>query len=171
MTTEEIANRLTALPAKLTGASWGFAFLQCYQGTDSKLPKSIFDRVKAGSANAASDPDREILWKKRIFFQWVDRDVRAALAEAKSSALIRSRINRPMFILVASAGEIAAHDLDSGEDLVIVRDELPSVRLFLPAFRRAEEDHRHESCPGGRRQGDAENGRPFRRDPEGQRRF
>lgn len=134
MTTQEISLRIEALSIDLTGSEWGFAFLKCFQGTGSKLPKSTFDRVKQGSSNFASDKDHEILWKKRIYFRWVEGDVRSALMEAKGSATLRRPANKPMFIVIASATEIAAHDLDQGEDLVITTDELPSYAYFFLPF-------------------------------------
>jgi len=134
MTTEEISQRLDTISEKLTGSNWGFAFLKCFQGKDSKLPKSTFDRVKDGSTNYADDPKTEILWKKRIYFRWVTKDIRTALLEAKSSAVLRRPANKPMFIVVASPDEIAAHDLDEGSDLVIPRYELPSHAYFFLPF-------------------------------------
>ncbi len=134
MTTEEISKRIAAIKPSLTGSAWGFAFLQCFQGTDSKLPKSTFDRVKDGSSNAAPDKSSEILWKKRLYFRWVKKDVRSALTEAKALPLVHNRQNRPMFIVIASPDEIAAHDLDVAEDLVIPRDELPSHTYFFLPF-------------------------------------
>jgi hypothetical protein len=134
MTTEEISEKISAIPADLGGAEWGFAFLQCFLGTGSKLPKSTFDRVKQGSSNFAEDQENEILWKKRIYFRWVEEDIRSALVEAKESPLVHARANKPMFILIASADEIAAHDLDQGEDLVIPRDELASHTYFFLPF-------------------------------------
>lgn len=134
MTTEEISKRIAAIKPGLTGSAWGFAFLQCFQGTDSKLPKSTFDRVKDGSSNAASDKANEILWKKRLYFRWVKKDVRLALTEAKALPLVHNRQNRPMFIVIASPDEIAAHDLDTEEDLVVPRDELPSHTYFFLPF-------------------------------------
>lgn len=134
MTTEEISQRLEAIPDVLTGSDWGFAFLKCFQGKDSKLPKSTFDRVKDGSTNYADDPGTEILWKKRIYFRWVNKDIRTALLEAKASPALRRPANKPMFIVIVSPDEIAAHDLDEGEDLVIPRYELPSHTYFFLPF-------------------------------------
>lgn len=134
MTTEEISKRIATIKPGLTGSAWGFAFLQCFQGTDSKLPKSTFDRVKDGSSNAAPEKAKEILWKKRLYFRWVPKDVRSALIEAKALPLVHNRQNRPMFIVIASPDEIAAHDLDTGEDLVVPRDELPSHTYFFLPF-------------------------------------
>jgi len=124
MTTEEVSQRLEAIPDDLTGSDWGFAFLKCFQGKDSKLPKSTFDRVKDGSTNYANHPDTEILWKKRIYFRWVTKDIRTALLEAKASPALRRPVNKPMFLVIASPDEIAAHDLDEGEDLVIIESGL-----------------------------------------------
>lgn len=134
MTTEEISNRIEAIPNNLSGSDWGFAFLKCFQGKDSKLPKSTFDRVKQGSSNFADDPDSEILWKKRIYFRWVETDIRSALLEAKASAKLRKAANKPMFIVIVSPDEIAAHDLDQGEDLVVPLYELPSHTYFFLPF-------------------------------------
>ena len=134
MTTQEISKRIESIPAGLTGAAWGFAFLKCFQGTGSKLPASTFDRVKQGPSNFAADKVNEILWKKLIYFRWVEKDVRSALTEAKESTLVRNRANKPMFIFIASPDEIAAHDLDQGEDLLIPRDELPSYTYFFLPF-------------------------------------
>jgi len=134
MTTEEISEKIDAIPTNLVGSLWGFAFLQCFQGTGSKLPRSTFDRVKQGSTNFAEDTENEILWKKRVFFQWVEQDVRSALIDAKESPMVNARVNRPMFILIASPDEIAAYDLDQGEDLVIPRDELASHTYFFLPF-------------------------------------
>ncbi len=134
MTTQEISKRIESIPAGLAGASWGFAFLKCFQGTGSKLPASTFDRVKQGPSNFAADKANEILWKKLIYFRWVEKGVRSALTEAKNSALVRNRTNKPMFIFIASPDEIAAHDLDQGEDLLIPRDELPSYAYFFLPF-------------------------------------
>lgn len=134
MTTEEVSQRLEAIPDDLTGSDWGFAFLKCFQGKDSKLPKSTFDRVKDGSTNYANHPDTEILWKKRIYFRWVTKDIRTALLEAKASPALRRPVNKPMFLVIASPDEIAAHDLDEGEDLVIPRYELPSHTYFFLPF-------------------------------------
>lgn len=134
MTTEEISKRIAAIKPSLTRSAWGFSFLQCFQGTDSKLPKSTFDRVKEGSSNAASDKTNEILWRKRIYFRWVEKDVRLVLTEVKASSLVHKGQNSPMFIVIASPDELAAHDLDAGEDLVIPRDELPSYTYFFLPF-------------------------------------
>jgi hypothetical protein len=134
MTTQEISKRIEAIPAGLTGAAWGFAFLKCFQGKGSKLPASTFDRVKQGPSNFATDKGNEILWKKLIYFRWVEKDVRLALTEAKNSAQVRNRANKPIFILIASPDEIATHDLDQGEDLLIPRDELPSYAYFFLPF-------------------------------------
>jgi type I restriction-modification system DNA methylase subunit len=134
MTTEEIAQRIETIPADLTGSAWGFAFLSCFQGKDSILPKSTFDRVEQGSSNFADDKETEILWKKRIYFQWVEKDIRSALTDAKSFTVLRQPANKPIFILIASPDEIAAHDLDQGEDLVIPRYELPSYTYFFLPF-------------------------------------
>ncbi|MEY4570233.1 MAG: hypothetical protein RLZZ398_1672 [Verrucomicrobiota bacterium] len=101
MTTQEISKRIESIPAGLTGAAWGFAFLKCFQGTGSKLPASTFDRVKQGPSNFAADKANEILWKKLIYFRWVEKDVRSALTEAKNSTLVRNRANKPMFIFIA----------------------------------------------------------------------
>lgn len=134
MTTEEISQRLDAISDKLTGSNWGFAFLKCFQGKDSKLPKSTFDRVKDGSTNYAEDPKTEILWKKRIYFQWVTKDIRTAMLKAKASTKLRQSANKPMFIVIASPDEFAAHDLDEDSDLVIPRYELPSHTYFFLPF-------------------------------------
>lgn len=134
MTTEEISQRLDAISEKLTGSNWGFAFLKCFQGKDSKLPKSTFDRVEDGSTNYADDRKTEILWKKRIYFRWVTKDIRTALLEAKASSVLRRPANKPMFIVIASPHEIAAYDLDEGSDLVIPRYELPSHTYFFLPF-------------------------------------
>jgi len=134
MTTQEISKRIENIPGGLAGAAWGFAFLKCFQGTGSKLPASSFDRVKQGPANFAGDKANEILWKKVIYYRWVKKDVRSALTEAKESAQVRNRANQPMFIIIASPDEIATHDLDQGEDLVIPRDELPSYAYFFLPF-------------------------------------
>ncbi len=134
MTTEEISQRLDAIPENLTGSNWGFEFLKCFQGKDSKLPKSTFDRVKDGSTNYAEDPKTEILWKKRIYFRWVTKDIRTALLEAKASPKLRQSANKPMFIVIASPDEFAAHDLDEGTDIVIPRYELPSHTYFFLPF-------------------------------------
>lgn len=134
MTTEDISNRIEAIPDDLTGSGWGFAFLKCFQGKNSKLPKSTFDRVKQGSTNFADDPNTEILWKKRIYFRWVDQDIRTALLEAKADPKLRRPASKPMFILIVSPDEIAAHDLDLGEDLVVPRYELPSHTYFFLPF-------------------------------------
>jgi hypothetical protein len=134
MTTEEISKRIEAIPDNLTGSDWGFAFLKCFQGKDSKLPKSTFDRVRQGSSNFASTPDTEILWKKRIYFRWVEKDIRSALLEAKASPILRRSANKPMFIVIVSPDEIAAHDLDQGEDLVVPVYELPSHTYFFLPF-------------------------------------
>ena len=134
MTTEEISERINSIPADLKGSSWGLAFLQCFQGRGSKLPKSTYDRVKEGSSNFAEDKGNGILWKKRIYFRWVKQDIRSALIEAKESPQAHARANKPMFILIASPDEIAAHDLDQGEDLVIPRDELASHTYFFLPF-------------------------------------
>ncbi len=134
MSTEEISKKIEKIPAGAKGANWGFAFLQCFQGKDSKLPKSTFDRVQQGSSNFADDKANEILWKKQIYFRWVKDGVRSALTDAKASALLRRPANKPTFIVIASPDEIAAHDLDQGEDLVIARDELPSYAYFFLPF-------------------------------------
>jgi hypothetical protein len=134
MTTEEISKRIDAIPTDLTGSNWGFAFLKCFQGKDSLLPKSTFDRVQEGSSNFASDPKTEILWKKRIYFRWVEKDIRSALLEAKASPILRRSANKPMFIVIVSPDEIAAHDLDQGEDLVVPLYELASHTYFFLPF-------------------------------------
>lgn len=134
MTTEEISKRIEAIPDHLTGSDWGFAFLKCFQGKDSLLPKSTFDRVLEGASNFAPDHDTEILWKKRIYFRWVEKDIRSALLDAKASPIIRRPANKPMFIVIVSGDEIAAHDLDQGEDLVVPRYELPSHTYFFLPF-------------------------------------
>ncbi|BCU76848.1 DNA methyltransferase [Luteolibacter sp. LG18] len=134
MTTEEISKKIADIPSDLTGVGWGFAFLKCFQGKDSKLPKSTFDRVRDGSTNYADDHATEILWKKRIYFRWVAKDIRTAFDEAKASVALRRPANKPMFIVIASPDEIAAHDLDEGSDLVIPGYELPSHAYFFLPF-------------------------------------
>lgn len=134
MTTEEISKRIEAIPSDLTGPDWGFAFLKCFQGKDSLLPKSTFDRVQEGSSNFASEPRTEILWKKRIYFRWVEKDVRSELLEAKASPILRRPTNKPMFIVIVSPDGIAAHDLDQEEDLVVPLYELPSHTYFFLPF-------------------------------------
>ncbi len=134
MTTEQISERISTIPGDLKGSDWGFAFLKCFQGKDSILPKSTFDRVEDGSSNFAKDKKTEILWKKRIYFRWVDHEVRSALTDAKASPELRRPANKPVFILIVSPDEIAAHDLDQGEDLVIPRYELPSYTYFFLPF-------------------------------------
>ncbi len=134
MTTDEISRHLDTISENLSGSDWGFAFLKCFQGKESKLPKSTFDRVKDGSMNYADDPKTEILWKKRIYFRWVTKDIRSALLEAKASPKLRQTANKPMFIVIVSPDEIAAHDLDEGSDLVIPRYELPSHTYFFLPF-------------------------------------
>lgn len=134
MKTEDIAEKIQAIPSELTGSAWGFEFLKCYQGKDSKLPKSSFERVREGSINFADDKENEILWKKRIYFKWVDSDLRSAFVEAKESAAVHARANKPMFILIVSPDEVAAFDLDQQEDLVVPRDELSSHAYFFLPF-------------------------------------
>ena len=134
MTTESISEKISSIPLDLNGAAWGFAFLKCFQGKDSKLPKATLDQVIQGTKNFADDPENEILYKKRIFFQWVKKDVRLALITAKENTKIFKPVNKPMFIIIASGDEVAAYDLDQGEDLVIKREELPSYTYFFLPF-------------------------------------
>lgn len=134
MTTESISEKISCIPLDLNGAAWGFAFLKCFQGKDSKLPKATLDQVIQGTKNFADDPENEILYKKRIFFQWVKKDVRLALITAKENTKIFKPAIKPMFIIIASGDEVAAYDLDQGEDLVIKREELPSYTYFFLPF-------------------------------------
>ena len=62
MKTKDIAQKIQEIPVSYTGSAWGFEFLKCYQGKDSKLPKSTFDRVKEGGTNFADNKANEILW-------------------------------------------------------------------------------------------------------------
>lgn len=66
MTTESISEKISNIPSNVQRADWGFAFLKCFQGKDSKLPKSTLDQVIQGTKNFADDPENEILYKKRI---------------------------------------------------------------------------------------------------------
>jgi type I restriction-modification system DNA methylase subunit len=134
MTTEEISQKLEAIPATLTGSAWGFAFLKCYQGKDSILPQAILDRVQEGSANFVEDKGTEILWKKRIYFHWVAENIRTALEEAKGSESLNKAANKPMFIVIASPKEIAAYDTSQEEDILIPREELPTYAYFFLPF-------------------------------------
>ena len=134
MKTEEIAEKIQEIDCGLSGSAWGFEFLKCLQGKDSKLPKSTLDRVIEGSTNFAEDKENEILYKKRIYFKWVEDDLRTAFVDAKESALIHAKANKPMFIIIVSPDEVAAFDLDQQEDLVISKDELPSHAYFFLPF-------------------------------------
>lgn len=134
MKTKDIAQKIENISDDLTGSAWGFEFLKCYQGKDSKLPASTFDRVKSGSSNFAEDKENEILWKKRIYFKWVDKDIRTAFEEAKESTSLHAKANKPMFIIIASSDEVAAYDMDQGESMVVSRDELSSHAYFFLPF-------------------------------------
>ena len=134
MKTKDIAQKIDGISPDLIGSAWAFEFLKCYHGKDSKLPTSTFDRVKSGSSNFADDKENEILWKKRIYFKWVEKDLRTAFEEAKGSTKLHAQANKPMFIIIASSDEIAAYDMDQDESLVIAREELSSHAYFFLPF-------------------------------------
>ncbi len=118
MKTEDIAEKIQDIDPSLSGSAWGFEFLKCFQGKDSKLPKSTLDRVIEGSTNFAENKENEILYKKRIYL--LDHDVEGILsAYCKDNNLEVAKETRDEDLALYAAKRVKANHTDSESEKIV----------------------------------------------------
>lgn len=94
-------------------------------------PKGNVTRLRNGSLNVATDPDREVAQKNVVYFRETDRDPLADIEELRtSSAVVRYNTR---FVIVTNYDELVAVDMKTAENKVFpIRDIAKHFTFFLP---------------------------------------
>lgn len=94
-------------------------------------PKGNVTRLRNGSLNVATDPDREVAQKNVVYFRETDREPLADIEELRTSPAV-VRYN-PRFVIVTNYDELVAVDMKTAENKVFpIRDIAKHFTFFLP---------------------------------------
>ncbi|KZF06520.1 MULTISPECIES: DNA methyltransferase [unclassified Rhodococcus (in: high G+C Gram-positive bacteria)] len=94
-------------------------------------PKSNVTRLRNGSLNVATDPNREVAQKNVVYFRETNREPLADIEELRTSPAVM-RYN-PRFVIVTNYEELVAVDMKTAENRVFpIRDIAKHFTFFLP---------------------------------------
>lgn len=94
-------------------------------------PKGNVTRLRNGSLNVATDPDREVAQKNLVYFRETDREPLADIEELRTSPAVVRYNTR--FVIVTNYDELVAVDMKTAENKVFpIRDIAKHFTFFLP---------------------------------------